>query len=169
MAHSAATEQSIQALYKEHHSWLHRWLCKMLGDGFEAADVAHDVFVRLLNRPAMQQYREPRAYLSTVAKNLVVEHWRRRELERAWLDTLAAMPEATAPSPESRLLVLEALIQIDRMLDSLKPKIRTAFLLAQLDGLTCPQIAEHMGVSRATVERYIASALLQCCALTTTN
>ncbi|WP_075257386.1 sigma-70 family RNA polymerase sigma factor [Herbaspirillum camelliae] len=157
-------QQSIQSLYTEHHNWLHRWLCRMLGDSFDAADMAHDVFIRLLNRP-MQEFKEPRAYLSTVAKNLVVEHWRRRELERAWLETLASMPETMAPPPETRLMLLEALVQIDRMLDSLKPKVRTAFLLAQLEGMTCPQIAERMGVSRATVERYISSALLHCCTL----
>lgn len=152
-------------LYTEHHGWLHRWIIRKVGDGFEAADIAHDVFVRILTRPTSTDYREPRAYLSTVARNLIVEQWRRRELERAWLDTLAAMPEVTAPSPESRLILLEALVQIDQMLDALKPKVRSAFLMAQLEAMTCKQIAEHMGVSVATVERYIASALLHCCML----
>ena len=69
---------------------------------------------------------------------------------------VAVLPEAEAPSPESRALVLEALIEIDRMLDSLKPQVRTAFLWAQLEGLSCPQIASRLGVSLATAERYVA-------------
>lgn len=159
-----AAEQTVQSLYLEHHSWLHGRLRWMLGDSCAAADLAHDVFVRILTRPG-QQLKEPRAYLSTIARNLVVEHWRRRELEKAWLETVVALPAMLAPSPETRYLLLEALIQIDRMLDALKPKVRTAFLLAQLDGMTCPQIAAHMGISRATVERYLATALLHCCTL----
>lgn len=158
-----ASQQTIQSLYSEHHSWLQRWLCRRLGDGFDAADLAHDVFLRLLSRPFHADFREPRAYLSTVARNLVVEHWRRRELERAWLETLATMPEPETPSPETQLILLEALMQIDHMLDQLKPKVRTAFLLAQLEGLTCPQIAVKMAVSLSTVERYIAAALRHCC------
>jgi RNA polymerase sigma factor (sigma-70 family) len=75
------------------------------------------------------------------------------------------MPEAEAPSPESRLIFLETLVTIDRILDSLKPAVRNAFLWAQLEGLTCPQIAERLGVSLATAERYIAKALRQCYAL----
>ncbi|WP_420992989.1 sigma-70 family RNA polymerase sigma factor [Cupriavidus sp. 30B13] len=154
--------QHIHALYSDHHRWLQGWLGRKLGNAFDAADVAQDVFMRLLARPAAVEMREPRAYLSTIAHGLVVERWRRRELELAWLETLAALPEPEAPSPESRLLFLEALIAVDAMLDSLKPKVRTAFLLAQLDGLTCPQIATRLGVSLSTVERYIASALRHC-------
>lgn len=51
------------------------------------------------------------------------------------------------------------------MLDVLKPAVRTAFLLAQLDGLTCAEIAKRLGVSLATAERYVARALRTCYAL----
>lgn len=154
--------QQIQTLYSDHHGWLQGWLRRKLGNAFDAADLAQDVFMRLLARQTCVDVVEPRAYLSTIARGLVIEHWRRRELELAWLETLAQLPEAEAPSPESRLLFLETLVAIDRMLDQLKPAVRQAFLLAQLEGLTCPQIAERIGVSLATVERYIAAALRHC-------
>ncbi len=153
---------AIRTLYCDHHGWLQGWLRRRLGCSQQAADLAQDVFTRLLQRRQTVQARQPRALLSTIARGLVVEHWRRRELELAWLATLAALPEGEEPSPESRLLVIEALVAIDRMLDTLKPNIRSAFLLAQLDGMTCPQIAERLGVSLATVERYIARALRAC-------
>ena len=57
---------------------------------------------------------------------------------------------------------MESLIAIDRLLDDLKPEVRQAFLLAQLGGMTCPRIAQRLGVSLSTVERYIASALRHC-------
>lgn len=121
--------------------------------------------MRILQRRQPIGVHQPRAFLSTIARGLVIDHWRRRELETAWLETLAVLPEPEAPSPERRMIILEALIEIDRVLDRLKPAVRTAFLLAQLDGLTCPHIAEHLGVSRATAERYIAQALRACYAL----
>ncbi|MGY1952592.1 sigma factor-like helix-turn-helix DNA-binding protein [Pseudomonas pergaminensis] len=49
-----------------------------------------------------------------------------------------------------------------RLLDQLKPRVREAFLLAQLDGLTCAQIALRLGVSKATVERDLSKALHAC-------
>ncbi|OZI39981.1 RNA polymerase subunit sigma [Bordetella genomosp. 5] len=156
------TQDRVETLYADHHGWLQGWLRRQLGNSCEAADLAHDVFVRLLRRPAAVETREPRAYLSTIARGLLVDHWRRRELERAWLDVLARTPEELAPSPESRMLVLEALIKIDQMLDALKPKVREAFLWAQLEGMSCPQIAQRLGVSLATAERYVAAGLRQC-------
>lgn len=162
---SATLHNEVQTLYSDHHGWLQGWLRRKLGNTFDAADLAQDVFMRILLRRQSVQAREPRALLSTIARGLVIEHWRRRELELAWLETLAALPEPEEPSPESRALFLETLVAIDRVLDTLKPAVRTAFLLAQLDGLTCPQIAAHLGVSLATVERYIAKALRACYAL----
>ncbi|MNV70003.1 putative RNA polymerase sigma factor FecI [compost metagenome] len=92
----------------------------------------------------------------------MIDHWRREEIERAYLDTIAHLPEAQTPSAESRALVLELLERIARMLEGLKPKVRKAFLLAQCDGLTHKQIAEQMGLSLRSVERYVADALYHC-------
>lgn len=159
------TTQPVEALYINHHSWLYQWLRRRLGNSCDAADIAQDTFMRLLTRQQKDQVKEPRAYLSTIARGLVVDHWRRRELEQAWLETLAALPEAEAPSPEHHALLLEALREIDRLLDSLKPRMRRVFLMAQLDGLTCPQIALQLDISRSTVERDLATALRACYAL----
>jgi len=158
-------QQGVQALYSEHHPWLQDWLRHKLGNTWDAADIAQDVFVRLLARPHLVRAEKPRAYLSTIARGLVIDHWRRRELEQAWLETLAAMPEDQVPSPENRLIVLETLVAIDRVLDALKPPVRSAFLWARFEGLSCPQIAVRLRISLATAERYVAKALRQCYAL----
>ena len=149
-------------LYRTHHAWLHGWLSRRIGCHESAADLAQDTFVRLLKSRQASPLREPRAYLSSIARGLMIDQYRRRELERAYLASIEALPQQEVPSAESRLLILDALERIDRMLDQLKPRVRQAFLFAQLDGLTCTQIAEKLGVSRATVERDLAKALQHC-------
>ncbi|MFJ2982378.1 MULTISPECIES: sigma-70 family RNA polymerase sigma factor [unclassified Pseudomonas] len=152
----------IEHLYVEHHSWLQGWLRHRLNNAADAADLAQDTFVRVLQRRQAQVPQTPRAYLRTIARGLVIDLWRHRDIERAWLDTLAQLPEAQAPSPEVSALAIEALVAIDRLLDSLPERARTVFLLAQLDGLPCPRIAEQLGVSLSTVERDLAKALRHC-------
>ncbi|PWF25425.1 sigma-70 family RNA polymerase sigma factor [Corticimicrobacter populi] len=149
-------------LYVDHHGWLQGWLRRRLDNAGDVSDLAQDVFMRLLMRQAPIQVREPRALLATIARGLVIDHWRRRDLEQAWLETLASLPESEVPSAETRMILMEALTEIDRMLDTLKPVVRNAFLLAQLEGLTCRQIGERLGVSVATVERHIAKGLRAC-------
>ena len=156
------SNDSVQTLYSDHHGWLHAWLRSKLGNAADAADLAQDTFVRLLQRREQVQLNTPRAFLRTVARGLVIDHWRREELHRAYLEALAHLPETQAPTAETREVLLELLERIARMLDGLKPKVRRAFLLAQCDGLKHQAIAEQMGISVRTVERYIADALYHC-------
>lgn len=152
----------IDALYRQHSAWLRSWLYNRLNNSADAADLAQDAFVRVMQRRVVNQLEQPRAYLRTVARGLVIDLWRHREIERAWLETLAELPEQYTPSAETSVLALEALVAVDRMLDALRPVVREAFLLAQLEGLKCPAIAERMGVSVSSVERYLAQALRHC-------
>jgi RNA polymerase sigma-70 factor (ECF subfamily) len=110
----------------------------------------------------MPELQEPRAYLTTIAKRLMVDLYRRHALEQAYLDALAAMPARHAPSEEQRLMVLQTLREVDALLAALPDKARIAFLLSQLDGLTYEQIGVEMGVSVRTVKRYMAEAFKHC-------
>jgi RNA polymerase sigma-70 factor (ECF subfamily) len=66
------------------------------------------------------------------------------------------------PSPETRLLTLEILEQLDAALDGLPAPIREAFLLAHLHGMRYSDIAERLRVSSSSVKQYLQRANLQC-------
>lgn len=159
----SAQAGTVDELYRQHHPWLLGWLRTRLGCPHNAADLAHDTFLRLLgSRRPLGRVNEPRAYLTTIARGLVIDHWRRRDIEQAWQEAVAHLPEAQAPSPETRALVVEALLRIDAMLDGLRDKVREAFLLAQLDGLGYREIGARLGVSERMVKKYMAQAMLAC-------
>ncbi len=169
----SASHPGITALYTDHHGWLQGWLRKKLGNSCDAADLAQDTFMRLLDAPETTpekkddwQLREPRAYLTLIAKRLLANLYRRRSLEQAYLAALSLMPELLAPSPEQQAIILETLQQVDAMLDGLAQPVRTAFLLAQLEGLGYSEIARRMGLSERTIKRYMAHAMARCILLT---
>ena len=122
---------SVELLYHDHHDWLQNWLRRRLGNAADAADLAHDAFLRLLHTPRdFDSLPAARVYLRTMAGGLCVDLWRRREIEQAWLDTLATQPETMQPSAEHQAIVLQALHEIDAMLHKLAPKAATAFVLS---------------------------------------
>ncbi|MDM0004895.1 sigma-70 family RNA polymerase sigma factor [Variovorax sp. J22G73] len=163
MPAASSPASPIEALYSDHHGWLLGWLRRRLGDACDAADLAHDTFVRLMvSSRTANLGDEPRAFLTHVAKGLVADHWRRREVERAYLEAVAHLSEPEAPSPEARLLIIESLLHIEAMLASLPARTRQVFLLAQFDELTLQQISERMAMPVITVRRHIHKALVAC-------
>ena len=125
----AVLHRRAETLYAEHHSWLAGWLRHRMGGEDVAADLAQDTFLRVLTSRELPLLLEPRAFLATIARRLMANHYRREAIERAYLEILATLPEARMPSPEDRRLVLEALCAIDRALDNLPANAREAFLL----------------------------------------
>ena len=155
----------IGTLYSHHHDWLRGWLQRKLGCSQRAADLAHDTFLRLLSARPPARLDEPRAYLTTVAKGLLVNWYPRQDLERAYREALAVLPEAQAPSLEERYLLLETLHEIDALLAALPPLVRRTFLLSQLDGLKYEEIACQLDISLSSVKRYMQQAFRQCLGL----
>lgn len=163
MALSELPRHQLHTLYDEHHLWLQRWLRRRLGCSFDAADLLHDTYERLIcSKRTPSHPDESRSWLMRIAKGLVIDLHRRRRLETAYLEVLAHLPEREQPSAEVREIALESLIEIDSILDRMSARARQAFLLNRLDGLTYPQIAQRLNVSVASVQKYMLAAVKAC-------
>lgn len=162
-ADDLSLRSAVNDLYCDHHGWLKGWLRKRLSNSFDAADLAQDTFVRVIKARSALDIREPRPYLSMIAKGLLVDLFRRRSLEQSWLEALAAMPQEQQPSLEEQAILLQALVEIDRLLQGLGPKVKQTFILSQFDGLTYPQVAERLNISVRSVNNYMAKAMEHCC------
>ena len=160
---SQSSSRDLASLYINHHSWLQSWLHRRLANASDAADLAQDTFVRVLcSRQDVRELRQPMAFLAKIANDLLINRWRRQAIERAYLEALAARPEALEPSPEDRLLTIETLLQLDSLLVGLSMPVRRIFFLSQLDGLTYPQIATQLSLSVAQVQRAMGKAFSVC-------
>lgn len=162
-ASTAPREQVLHSLFGDHHGWLLSRMRARLGCTHDAADMAAEVFAQVVALPEPQAIREPRALLTTIAKRLMYDSWRRRDLERAYLEALALQPEVYEPSPEVRALAIEALLEVDALLAGLSSRARTAFLCSQVDGMKYADIASLIGVSTIRVRQYVAKGLKLCC------
>ncbi len=159
-----ALQQHVSALYCEHHGWLLAWLRRKLGCGHQAADVAHDTFLRILGTPTvLPTLREPRAYLVTTARRLLIDDARRRVIEQAYLDALAVVAAADGgPSTEQVVETVQSLVRIEAALQDLSAKAQQAFLLHYLEGLPHAEVAAALGVSTRMVQKYLVQALVCC-------
>lgn len=95
MSDRATTTASLtfESLYGTHHGWLKSWLTRKLQSAFDADDIAQDTFLRVMVSETLSTIRDPRSFLCTIAKRVMVDLFRRNALEKAYLEMLALMPE----------------------------------------------------------------------------
>ncbi|WP_447590405.1 sigma-70 family RNA polymerase sigma factor [Aquipseudomonas campi] len=154
--------QYMDALFRGHYQWLRTRVQSRLGCAFGADDIAAETFVQVMAVPDLLDLRQPRALLTTIAQRLMYQGWRRRDLERAYLQALALEPDVEAPSTEHMAQLLEALERIDHLLERLPSKVKATFLLSMVDGMTYVEIAAHLGISLSSVKQYMTQALERC-------
>jgi RNA polymerase sigma-70 factor (ECF subfamily) len=152
----------VGGLFRAHYPWLCTRLRQYLGASASVEDIAAEAFVQLLETPAPVSIREPRALLTTIARRLIFQLWRRRDLERQHLDQLQRIDQPASPSPEDLAQLSQALHGLDRTLERLPGKVRATFLLSRVDGLTYPQIAAELGISLRSVSAYMTRSQALC-------
>lgn len=155
-------QQLFTSLFSEHYHWLRKRVSRTLGCDHSADDVTADTFVRLLGLQDLGDIREPRALLSTIAKRLMINNWRRSDLEQAYLATLEHEPANTVPTPEEHAMLIDSLVQLDQLLAGLALQAKAVFIHSLFDGMSYEQIGLELGISKSRVHQHMEQAYLCC-------
>lgn len=150
----------LEGIFRDNYTWLLQHVRRYTHNAHGAEDVASEAFLQLAQYKELEEVREPRALLTTIAKRVLLNNWRRRDLEQAYMEALASQPEPSFPSPEDQLIVVQALLAVDQALAGLSAKCKQAFLYSQLDGMTYAEIGQELGVSASMVRQYMAKAMM---------
>ena len=147
-------------LFEEEGPRLLRFL-RRFGPRVSAEDVRQEAFAKLYAAKA-DDIASPRAYLTATARNLALNDLRRQKnaATDAHADIETIAPAYTA-DPEAQLIAAEEAAAASAALEALEPRLRDALLLHLVEGLTQPEVAQRLGCSRRTVQRYIEAALSQ--------
>jgi RNA polymerase sigma-70 factor (ECF subfamily) len=152
---------SREVLYRRHAGYVLGLAARLLGNRGDAEEIVQEAFIAGFER--LGTLREPealRVWLAQIAVNLVRHRLRRLRLARlVGLDRGtddAALEALAAPGlpPEARA----ELALLDRALARLRPELRIAWMLRQVDGLELTEVASVCGCSLATVKRRLSDA-----------
>jgi RNA polymerase sigma-70 factor (ECF subfamily) len=92
-----------------------------------------------------------RAYLGGTALRVAADFRRARQRRREELDVDVSMQTDPAPGPDELMDQRRTLARLDRVLESLPDKLRTTFVLYELEEMSMPEIAELLDVPVGTV------------------
>jgi RNA polymerase sigma-70 factor (ECF subfamily) len=141
---------------------LHRYLLSKTGPN-NAADLAQEVYLRLMKVPSNYLIRNPEAYIIAVARQVVSEFVRRERRSRARIcidseqaERLSERPEELGADEPARWVSSSQFLEA--FLNELPPEQAAALLLHERDGFSYTHIAKTLGVSERAVERYLMKA-----------
>ena len=155
----------LEKLFTEHGAALQAFFYRRVRTKHEVADLAQEVYLRMLRIPDADAIRSPEAYLFTVARNLVNEQAvvEARRAAGVDADDEAIAPQlAQLPHFDSELDTDARLKRLREVLPQLPPKCRAAVVLQYREDLSYEQIGARLGVSHHMVKKYLTQALTHC-------
>lgn len=155
----------IQKLFLEHGQALRGFIRRRVRSKAEAADLAQEVYLRILRVKEPEAIRNPEGYLYGVASNLIREQRlleQRRSTHDDAGDPSLAEQLAELPSFDTELDSRNRQKRLLEVLMQLPPNCRTAIVLQYRDGLSYQEIADRLGVSTHMVKKYLTQTLAHC-------
>jgi RNA polymerase sigma factor (sigma-70 family) len=155
----------LERLFSEQGGALQAFLYRKVHKRPDAAELAQEVFLRMLRVPDMASVRNPEAYLYAVASNVAKEHAHREAWDRRALgidDPQVQEQLAELPTFAGQLDRERCVKRLREVLDELSPKCRAAVVLQYWHGMSYEEIGERIGVSGNMVKKYLSQALTHC-------
>lgn len=150
--------EAFRALYRDLYPEVARFVARRVRARADAEDLTGRVFVAFVERLADYDRGRGsvRGWLLTIARNAVIDHFRR-------LRPTAAVDEHLLPSahegPLADLLQREQLGRLAALVHELPPDTRELLALRFADGLRHREIAAVLGLQEAAVKQRVSRAL----------
>jgi RNA polymerase sigma-70 factor (ECF subfamily) len=161
-------DDRLDLLWNQYSRRLRAFIRSRVGDDADTEDILQEVFIRVhrnlccLPEP---EWRRPESWIYQIARNLIIDRYRRRRALVAISENLPAPPDLPEEDPEALLA-----LSLRELIDKLPEAYRQALILTEYQGLSQKQLAEHLGISisgaKSRVQRArekLRDMLLRCC------
>ncbi len=155
-AEELSSVEVFDRMYRAHAKTVLRCL-RAFVDAEAVDDCAQEVFLIAAQRlSTRREGTSTRAWLVGIARNVAMHHrrWRERAIRR---ERLAAPPRAPR-SPEQEIDVQANLRFVEAFIAGLAPRYREVFVLANVEGMTAPEISAVLGLRPNTIYTRLARA-----------
>ncbi|NPV83729.1 MAG: sigma-70 family RNA polymerase sigma factor [Candidatus Aminicenantes bacterium] len=134
------------------------------GSPQEAEDLTQEIFLKLYNSLGKYDFeRDFTAWFLTLARNFLIDEFRRTRLEKSQRADFEEFTTAAAEAdgPENRLLSQEKAEMVREALLQLSPELRTVLVLREIEGFSYEEIARKMKLPLGTVKSRVNRGRIQ--------
>lgn len=156
----AGEKWAQEALFRRHARMINGLAYRLLGRDDEVDDLVQDAFLAALR--SLDRLQNPQAFsawLCSIMVRTAHKTLRRRSmLTRLGLRRGAPIDPDDVISRTAPPDVCAELRAIYGVLDRMPPQVRLALVLHRVEGMSVPEVAEHMALSVSTVKRRLSLA-----------
>ncbi len=148
-AAAAGDHRAFAAIVEQYRQMVWRVALRMLGDPDEAEDAVQETFIRAWKAlPGFDRRYSPATWLGTIAARLCCDILRKRSAHRKFeTDVVWTNARERAEDPESGSLARELEARLRRVIQTLSPMQRTAFVLHEIEQLPFEEVRRATGWS----------------------
>jgi RNA polymerase sigma-70 factor (ECF subfamily) len=152
---------SWEEIVRRHTRRVYNLCYRFTGNSTDAEDLTQEVFLRVYRTLGsyQQQHGAFPTWLSSVTRNLLVDHYRRTRRDRLTDSIDDALPQVeekhTSQTPHHVAEQAELSAQLQQALLQLSPELREAVILRDLNGLDYSEVQSVLQVPQGTVKSRI--------------
>jgi len=148
-------EVAYRCLFEHYYAALCLFSKRYIEDRDVREDIVQDVFFNIWEkRKSISANISARNYLVTCVKNLSLNYLRKQGYMQDYQKQLIDNPPVYSNGEEDLYMLNELEALLEQALAKLPPEYRMAFEMSRMEQKSMDEVAEAMGVSVRTVERY---------------
>ena len=155
----------VEKLFRRHQGGLESFFARRIRSKSNAADLAQEVYLRMLRVQSSDVIHNAEAYLFTVARNLERENAVLDRRQSAQLDVDQPETQLEMAVDDNVVDLLDSPVRVDRLrevLQQLPAKCQAAVEMKYVHDMSYEDIASQLGVSTHMVQKYLGQALALC-------
>ncbi len=152
-------ETAFEQLYNTYWNNIYSVALAYLKSPQLAQDIVQDVFLKVWdNREKFVSINDPAGYIYMMGRNAVINAFKKKI-------SFTGIEESNLPIPDDFMLPYQFLEikqlqqHIDNLIDQLPPQQRHIIKLSRVEALSHQEIADRLGIEKATVKNHIVRAL----------
>jgi RNA polymerase sigma-70 factor (ECF subfamily) len=156
----AGDRRAFGELYEAFYVPVHKYVASRVKDRAAAEDLVQDVFLKVYRAlGTIEPTSAPLAYFFTVARNAVIDHWRKAKPMAGDAEEILGMLPYEGASAADDFEARERSALAKRLLAGLAPEEREVVSLRFTDGLAAADVAKVVGKSPEAVRQIQSRAL----------
>jgi RNA polymerase sigma-70 factor (ECF subfamily) len=162
--------QQLSALFSRYRRTLARAVARIVRPQ-DIEDIVQETYVRIYQAAQRQQIHHPKSFMLRTARTLALNHIGSADAMShlasidfnsdadedmdVWRNAISESLESTAQTEEEFLMFCRSVCE-------LPVQCRRVFVLRKVYGMSQQEVAKHLGISEATVEKHVAKGVITC-------